>query len=136
MQLIYCQSKKLSSQSLFTLLFVQLRNIYFFRNLFSFLSIYVLGPHIWYWGQVLLSKCLAVKLYFMYLILHDFQYYFSKSILQYQLLVTFYEMWSFYDSILNISCILPNQYSCQLISDKPNNFEFFSCCKVSNILHM
>ena len=47
-------------------------------------------------------------------------------------------MYSLNDPILNIAHILPNQYSWQLFSDKPNKtiLNFFSCRKVSNILPM
>ena len=47
-------------------------------------------------------------------------------------------MYSLNDPFLNIAHILPNQYSWQLFSDKPNKtiLNFFSCRKVSNILPM
>ena len=47
-------------------------------------------------------------------------------------------MCSLNDPFLNIAHILPNQYSWQLFSDKPNKtiLNFFSCRKVSNILPM
>ena len=58
--------------------------------------------------------------------------------MQYQLSVIFYRIHSLNDFILNIANILPNQYSCQFFSAKPNKtiLNFFSYCKVSTILPM
>ena len=68
-QLICCQSKKLSRQSLFTLLFVQLLNIYFFSKFFLLLpfnqclgaSYLILGA-----GLVVKASCCQIILYILH----------------------------------------------------------------------
>ena len=68
MQPIYCQSKKLSKQSLFTLSFVQLLNIYFFSKSFLLPFNQCLGASYLTLGEGLVVKasCCQIILYILH----------------------------------------------------------------------
>ena len=131
MQPIYCQSKKLSKQSLFTLAFVQLLNIYFFSKSSSFQSMF----------RGLISdiggrSCCQITLY----ILHFAQ--FPILIFKFNFAIS-----SFGNFLRNVQLKwfhfkylshTTESVSMAIIfwQTKQNHFNFFSCCKVSNILPM
>ena len=135
---IYCPSKKLARQSLFTFSFVQLLNIYFFSKSFLIPFNQCLGASYLTLGAGLVVKasCCQIILYILHfarfpIVIFKFNFTISRF-------GNFLRMYCLNDSILNISHILPNQQSSQLFSDKPNKtmLNFFSCRKVSNILPM
>ena len=135
MQPIYCQSKNILRQSFFTLLFVQLLNIYFFSKsvLLHFnqclgTSYLILGA-----GIVVKASCCQIILYiidFAGLLILIFKINFAIS--------TFGNLLSLNYFILNRSHSTESVLEAISFWKKPNTtiLNFFSCRKVSHILPM